>query len=465
MRPPSVLVDVKLCASADCINECFEVCRSVRGADAPLSIVEDTKRPVIDTARCTGCLLCVRACPAGALRVSNVEDTRRGTRTEQGRTASEDTPGTDYRPYEVASDYAPFDESRTIFARVYNDETFPFFGMNEFAGAEQALARHMTGYDRFTHELAMAAWKIHNLLRDPHSDIDRARREMSAPRRRARATPDELTRMVKRAALFLGGALVGVARVDRRWLYTGDRRGRSYGVPKSINRVVVVAVEMDYDAISTSPSFAASAETGRCYSVMTFIEVELAAFIRRLGYVAIPCGNEIALSVPVAIDAGLGQYGRHGLLITKEFGSRVHIANVLTDAPLVPDSPDRRFCESVTRFCEVCEKCARLCPSQSIAYGRERSWTGKTVSNNSGVKKWYINPETCYGFWIRNGSDCANCIRSCPYNKPNNVLHRVVLWVTQHLPWLDRVIVKMDDIVGFGRQRPSSALWKRLRPR
>ena len=195
---------------------------------------------------------------------------------------------------------------------------------------------------------------------------------------------------------------------------------------------------------------------------MAFVETELASFVKRLGYDAITCGNEVALSVPLAIDAGLGQYGRHGLLITKQYGPRVRIAKILTDMPLIADSPDTGFCKSVIRFCETCEKCARSCPSQSIPYGKEQTWEGKTISNNSGIKKWYVNVETCYGFWIENGSECSNCIRSCPYNKKNGILHRIVLWIVQYLPFLNRLIVRIDDFIGYGKQKKSAHFWNKL---
>jgi len=121
--------------------------------------------------------------------------------------------------------------------------------------------------------------------------------------------------------------------------------------------------------------------------------------------------------------------------------------------PLQPDTPDLRFCKSVSDFCEVCEKCASQCPSQSIPYSNNRTWFGETRSNNPGVKKWYINPETCYNFWIENGSECSNCIRSCPYHKENNTLHKFILWLTQNVPILNKIIVRMDDLAGFGKQK------------
>jgi reductive dehalogenase len=233
-------------------------------------------------------------------------------------------------------------------------------------------------------------------------------------------------------------------------LYSTNRVEEPYNIPKSIKYAIVVLIEMDYDAIATSPAFPASAATALGYSKMAFIEIFLTAFIRHLGYEAIPCGNDVALSVPLAIDAGLGQYGRHGLLITKEYGSRVRITKVLTDMPLHHDAPDHDFCESVIQFCEVCEKCAEYCPNQCIPFGKERTWEGETLSNNPCVFKWYVNVESCYAFWIENGADCSNCIRFCPYNKKKGIKLRSLLWLTRHMPWLNKFVVKIDKVFGRG---------------
>ncbi|MHA1771519.1 MAG: reductive dehalogenase [Candidatus Thorarchaeota archaeon] len=456
----------EVCKPNECELECLVACTQVHGERSPLKALQRGEPPVIDAARCTECLACVRACPLGAVTTS-VSQSLLASSSPQSVQHSDhpkshralDLEG---RPYEVSEDFTQFHESKTIFARAVYDTSFVHYQHNEYWGAERMISKHIPEYERYGSELGAAAWEIHDLLRNRHEYIERARKELRAKRKRPRLDPEALTRMIKRTARFFGASLVGISELDRRWLYTADRRDQLYDVPEEIDHVVVMAIEMDYDAIASSPGFTASAEVARCYSVMTFIETELAAFIRRLGYSAIPCGNDVGLSVPVAIDAGLGQYGRHGLLITKEFGSRVRIAKVLTDMPLVPDKPDLKFCSSVVKFCEVCEKCARTCPSQSIAYGKERTWQGKTISNNPGIKKWYINPETCYGFWMANGADCSNCLRSCPYNKPNNIFHKFIVWLTMNFPWLDRLIVKMDDLAGFGKQRGSSKFWKKI---
>ena len=62
--------------------------------------------------------------------------------------------------------------------------------------------------------------------------------------------------------------------------------------------------------------------TGVGYSRDVTTLLALAQYIRNLGYQAYASMNDTALSIPMAIQAGLGEYGRHGLLITKEFGPR-----------------------------------------------------------------------------------------------------------------------------------------------
>ena len=90
------------------------------------------------------------------------------------------------------------------------------------------------------------------------------------------------------------------------------------------------------------------------------------------------------------------------------------------------------------------------------------TWKGETRSNIPGVKKWYVNPETCYNFWVENGSECSNCIRSCPYNKKNSFFHRFIVWVTMNLPWMNRIILKMDDLMGYGKQKDPQKYLKSL---
>ena len=97
----------------------------------------------------------------------------------------------------------------------------------------------------------------------------------------------------------------------------------------------------------------------------------LAQAIRSLGYVAIPCMNSTAMSVPLAIDAGLGELGRLGYLVTPEWGPHVRIDKVLTNMPLKPDRPINF---GVTEYCTECGICAVECPSGAICPDKKRSY-------------------------------------------------------------------------------------------
>ncbi|MFW9821055.1 MAG: 4Fe-4S dicluster domain-containing protein, partial [Candidatus Thorarchaeota archaeon] len=188
-------------------------------------------------------------------------------------------------------------------------------------------------------------------------------------------------------------------------------------LPKGINKVIVMIVEMDTDAISTAPTQPAAAASAIAYSKMAFMISCLGEFIRNLGYQAIQCGNDTALSIPLAIDAGLGALGRNGLLITPEYGPRARICKVFTDMPLLSDSPNQKFIEKVNRFCKKCSKCAEACEPEAITKEEIPTFKPATISNNPGVKKYYVNVEKCFEFWVENSSDCGNCIATCPFSR------------------------------------------------
>jgi len=221
---------------------------------------------------------------------------------------------------------------------------------------------------------------------------------------------------IKEAGRFYGADLIGITRLNMLWVYSHSYN-RSTGqndpirLPKRYKFAVVMAIEMDYDKIVMS-DIGASAATGLGYSKMAFVSSLLAQFIRNLGYQALPCGNDTALSIPLAVDAGLGEMGRNGLLITPQFGPRVRLCKVLTDLPLKPDKP---IDFGVQEYCEKCKKCLRSCPVHAIS--EDKTAEASTVSNNSGILKWPVDGERCFRFWCETGIDCSICIRVCPFNR------------------------------------------------
>lgn len=290
-----------------------------------------------------------------------------------------------------------------------------------------------------------------------------------------------LTAKVKKVAQCLGADLVGVAKLDRKWVYetvqknyytTGDpitkrvvfktidkptETEEEFIIPETFKTAVVMVIRENRLMIQSSPSLSNFTATNQVYSKLGFCSVSLAEFIRAMGYNAIPCVNDTALSVPLAIDAGLGELGRHGLLITERYGPCVRICKVLTDMPLNPDTP-KEF--GVKKFCQLCTKCADCCPSHAISKG-DMTWEGPSEGNNPGILKWYINSEKCLKYWIKIGSCCSTCKAVCPFTKGEELLiHDFVRGVIKNVPFINRFWVVMDNLFGYGKKRRPEIIWR-----
>ena len=269
-------------------------------------------------------------------------------------------------------------------------------------------------------------------------------------------SPEENTRIVKRVARWLGADLVGIARLNRSWVYSrwGDQNAHYCGagqagdpieIPEEYQYVIVLVQEMGYDMVARSP--AVEADTDLIYARMGFSTCSLATYISEIGYKAIPSVNELGIDIAFAVDAGLGEMGRMGMLMTREFGPRCRIGKVFTNLPLEADQP---IDIGVQAFCEKCERCSSQCPSGAIKSGArtEEPWD---ESNNRGMLKWPVNAMKCLDWWVKNGSHCSVCIRVCPWNKPNTWFHRAARYLAER-DILTKLMVSMDERLGYGRQ-------------
>lgn len=245
--------------------------------------------------------------------------------------------------------------------------------------------------------------------------------------------PSYNSKMVKSVAKALGADLVGIAPLDERWIYSrcyfydnGESKEIVFEnvekpyenenklvIPRKVRYAIVMIVRMSEEILRHSNDAFGDSFTAIGYSKCVFLAVSMAEFIRGLGFTAIPCVNDTALSIPLAVSAGLGQAGRCGLLITPEFGSAIRICKVFTDLPLTCDKP---VDYGIVDYCKKCKKCAESCPVNAIPYG-DRTSEPKTKSNNSGVLKWSIDPEKCVMYWREIGVSCSICISVCPFTR------------------------------------------------
>ena len=224
---------------------------------------------------------------------------------------------------------------------------------------------------------------------------------------------DDVAR-VKEVARFYGANLVGITELDERWVYSHyfePITGNNGELEIPYKYAIVLGIEMYWPFITQSPNPAASAATALIYSRMSETASSLAKYIRALGYEAIPCGNDTAQSIPLAIDAGLGELGRNGLLLSPEYGPRQRLCKVLTDLPLVADKP---IDFGIQSYCETCHTCASACPVDAIRW-EERTTEQTSISNRKGILRWPVDVGRCYLFWQENGTDCSNCVAACPW--------------------------------------------------
>jgi epoxyqueuosine reductase len=163
--------------------------------------------------------------------------------------------------------------------------------------------------------------------------------------------------------------------------------------------------------------------------------------------------NDSALAIPLAVQAGFGEVGRHSLLITEEYGPRLRLGKIFTDMPLVISEP-KRF--GVKEFCDICQRCSSACPPKAITRGAP-SREAYSVSNLNGVKKWTTWAEKCFRFWAGQNSDCSICIRVCPYNRDFSKWGNR-LWMKLAGTPLRRIMLQLD-VWFFERNRQSSKVW------
>jgi len=236
--------------------------------------------------------------------------------------------------------------------------------------------------------------------------------------------PERAAEKVKAFARFLGAALVGIGPLRQEFVYThvgrslGDSEGyQRWGTPIDLRHhthAIALAFQMDPRLSETTPDFPTLLATAKGYAVGAWVSVQLAEYLRMLGYSARAhhLNNYQVLAVPVAVDCGLGELSRAGFLITRELGLGLRLAIVTTDMPLVHDKP---IDIGVQSFCEQCLICAEDCPVGAIPMG------DKTEFN--GIRKWKLDERKCYRYWHAVGTDCGICMASCPWTKPRNWFH------------------------------------------
>lgn len=241
----------------------------------------------------------------------------------------------------------------------------------------------------------------------------------------ARLDPAVLTKEIEAEARRLGISAVGFAPLDPKYVFGGV-------ADIETGSVIICLLEQDYDDTQKIPAPAGESAAMKAYQGLGERISDLAAFLHAKGVHATPHGGAGPLAViHFAVEAGLGQLGMNGQLLTPAAGSRCRIMSITTDATLVHGQP---VDYGIPAICDACEVCARRCPPGAIPTKRDF---------HRGVEKHKIKEERCFPTIVQ-ANGCAICMKVCPVQKYG------LIPVREHFVETGQILGKgSDELEGF----------------
>ncbi|MEN8195868.1 MAG: reductive dehalogenase domain-containing protein [Pseudomonadota bacterium] len=210
--------------------------------------------------------------------------------------------------------------------------------------------------------------------------------------------PKAMAERIKAKAREIGIELVGITH------YEEDSQLEGISFPYKY--AICCGSVMEREEMLHVPYTRGAAEVMRTYRRSSQLANKLAAHIRTLGWQAEAYGiGEDIMQIPMAINAGIGQLGKHGSMISKDYGSNFRLTCVLTDLPMAVDAP---VDIGVDDLCATCQRCVQDCPPAAIFNEKQLV---------RGVKKWYVDFDKCIPYFTHTHG-CAICIEVCPWSEP-----------------------------------------------
>ena len=221
-----------------------------------------------------------------------------------------------------------------------------------------------------------------------------------AKRQVAVEDPTAMAAHIKAKAKEFGAGVVGITELTDDALFEGTELPYKYAI--------CIGCPMRREEMVHVPHARAGREVIRTYGDVGKAAMRLAEYIRGLGWpayaAALPSSNDL-LQIPLAIKAGIGQLGKHGSMICKEYGSNYRLSTVATNLPLVLDHEEDI---GVDDLCLTCRRCTIDCPPGAISDSKQMV---------RGVDKWYVDFDKCAPYFSTTYG-CAICLEVCPWSEP-----------------------------------------------
>lgn len=272
---------------------------------------------------------------------------------------------------------------------------YPLESQNVERSADRQWAMTVLTADAYHHR------KEHESLNAPLIEAARTTGEIEPT-----GTPDpnldagKMTETIRAKSRSLGFAEVGFTAYNRDYTYASKKKWARY------DHAICLAMEQEYEPTQTIPSMAAEHTHFGTYRVEGKAGLDLADWIRSLGYhaqVHSPNDNS-AVYIPMFVEAGLGQLGANGQLLSPHFGSRARLMIITTDAPVKYDAP---IDYGIHKFCQVCQVCVQRCPARALM--KEKIWY-------RGAEKNKLIYKRCRPVMARY-LGCGICMKVCPIQK------------------------------------------------
>ena len=182
------------------------------------------------------------------------------------------------------------------------------------------------------------------------------------------------------------------------------------------DNAIVLAMEMSKEKIDKAASRETMNMVFATYDDLGKAANRIAEFLREKGYAAQadhPLGG-LVLFPPLAQKAGIGWVGKHGLLITPEFGPRVRLAAVYTSIQNLPFAVTNDH-GWIDEYCKTCGQCTKDCPPQAILEEVVTHDTGRVTR---------VKQQSCFKYFAQ-FYGCSICIKVCPFSKAGDTYERL----------------------------------------